>query len=144
VPRCKAPDHPDCWHECSEGVCVAFYEPETQLCITGCSPDLLTVGFVSAINRSGWSAITTADIRGLFPESLAGTARTVRAMASQEGAYGKADPEIATIARLIEEQTGRRRSVFPKLPLPKSRIDVAWQNSTLVQALRTMLKEARP
>jgi hypothetical protein len=129
--RCQAPGHPDCWHECDNGTCVAFYEPETQLCISGCDEQLLSVGFVAAISRRGWNVNTTAEASGIGLLGLHSAARSVQAMASQRqidtAALGRPSQNIDRLTRAIvsriESFHGRSRLVFPKAP----QLTLRWQ-----------------
>lgn len=132
--RCQSPDHPDCWHDCDDGPCVAIYEVETQLCIRGCNGRLVGIGLVSAVSRAGWGARTTAELLDVSARDLELAAEDIRLLATLPPAASpyKGIPH-ASIFQATSEIAGRCRD------MPHRRIRVRWPTTPLHESLEVIL-----
>lgn len=139
--RCQAKDHPDCWHECEQGTCVAFFERETHMCFRGCNGALLGAGLVASVARFGWDARTSAEVRDISFAHIALAVQQVRALGRASDEVGLPEP-IEKLLTTIEHVT--RPSAAPPVWMWAGAVDAphttfAWSFGPIAHALEAIL-----
>ena len=132
--KCQAPGHPDCSHQCDKGECVAFYEPETGMCIKGCDGELLSVGVVTTIERSGWLFRSNGEVSGIQGFHLIVLSRLVQASTRRRGLKGAPNANILPLAGEVIRlgQSAREK-----------RFSFTWRESPLQDLFETIIGQLK-